>query len=137
MACCSIRVKHPEDAFKPEYIVPQLLLQWIRQSKYDGICYFSTRIDNITDENLELFRNYAFPVKDRLAQGICQRLANKFKIRTNAIPWQLFQLHKESSGILASEVRNHPLEIVKGVQPIPYSRTDFRLFEELLISSYA
>lgn len=42
---CTIRVKYPDDVFKPEYIIPQLLLQWTRQEKeIDGIRYWSTHV---------------------------------------------------------------------------------------------
>lgn len=45
IAACSIKVKHREDSFKPEYIVPQLLLQWIRNNQeIDGIRFSSTHI---------------------------------------------------------------------------------------------
>ncbi|MFW1494652.1 hypothetical protein ACEV9S_24505, partial [Vibrio parahaemolyticus] len=46
IAACSIRVKNPSDNFKPEYIIPQLLLQWARDYKsIDGIRYTSTHIE--------------------------------------------------------------------------------------------
>ncbi|PDZ86278.1 hypothetical protein COO00_19785 [Bacillus toyonensis] len=47
MAACSVRVKNTTDTFKPEYIIPQLLLQFIRYNGFfDGVSYFSTKVDN-------------------------------------------------------------------------------------------
>src|ERR1022692_486127 len=42
IAACSIKVKKEDGAFKPEYIFPQFLLQWVTHNKkFDGIKYFS------------------------------------------------------------------------------------------------
>ena len=44
IAACSIRVDSREGSFFPQFIVPQLLLQWVtKKRKVDGIRYFSTR----------------------------------------------------------------------------------------------
>ncbi|MFH4351795.1 hypothetical protein WAJ70_22165, partial [Acinetobacter baumannii] len=46
MAACSVRVKNTTNTFKPEYIIPQLLLQFIRYDEFfDGVSYFSTKVD--------------------------------------------------------------------------------------------
>ncbi|MDK7626036.1 hypothetical protein QP576_20245 [Bacillus licheniformis] len=64
LAACSIRVKNPNDVFKVEYIIPQLLLQWVRlSSNFDGICYFSTKFKEYNSKNADLYKNYVFPVK--------------------------------------------------------------------------
>lgn len=41
-AACSVIVEHPDGKFIEEYIIPQLLLQWVRNDKdFDGIRYES------------------------------------------------------------------------------------------------
>ncbi|XKK24375.1 hypothetical protein HFP65_23785 [Bacillus sp. CB62A.1] len=71
MAACSVRVKYIEDTFKPEYIIPQLLLQFIRQSNFiDGVSYFSTKIDYYSVETASLYRNFAFPVRVKNVRDI-------------------------------------------------------------------
>ena len=41
-AACSLVVKHPDGKFIEEYIIPQLLLQWvINDEDFDGIRYES------------------------------------------------------------------------------------------------
>jgi hypothetical protein len=133
IACCSIRVLNPGDSFKPEYIVPQLLLQWIQQSSvYDGICYFSTKIDNYNRNNFSLYKNFAFPVKMRKEKGHCEQLREKFIHITNAVPWQLFLLHKGSGETAISE-RYGVVEFTPGLETL-YKTTDFGRLETFLIN---
>ena len=42
---CSLKVKHPDHPFKPEYIIPQILFEMIRLHgrEFDGVCYTSTK----------------------------------------------------------------------------------------------
>ncbi|PEK86903.1 RES domain-containing protein [Bacillus mycoides] len=135
IATCSIRVKNANDQFKPEYIVPQLLLQWIRQSNYDGICYFSTKIKKYGLGNIPFYRNYAFPVQERKAEGHCQTLRSKFGIITDAVPWQMFQLYKGSPLATPNTERTHTeLEFVDGMS-LKYMNTDFSCLETFLVNT--
>src|SRR5260370_14148207 len=60
LAACSISVLHPMEPFISEYVLPQLLLQWVRQSsELHGIRYFSTRIAQYADDP-EATANYVF-----------------------------------------------------------------------------
>lgn len=44
IAACSVEVESREGSFFPQYIVPQILLQWVtKEQRVDGIRYFSTR----------------------------------------------------------------------------------------------
>ena len=89
--CCSVKVKDTTDPFKPEYIIPQLLLQWIRNNdRLDGIQYKSTHITSeIFNENTELI-NIVLPVKSSLNNGVCAKLADYFEA-TDVISWNLYQ----------------------------------------------
>ena len=84
----SIRVKHPEDTFKPEYIVPQLMLQWVREmSSIDGIAYETTKIDANKAQFRGEFLNLVIPVKTSRNRGICQRLSRMFRMtQATSIP---------------------------------------------------
>ncbi|WP_379134426.1 hypothetical protein [Paenibacillus sp. sgz500958] len=134
MACCSIRVMNPDDTFKPEYIVPQLLLQWIQHSgEYDGVSYFSTKIDDYTRKNYRAFQNFAFPVKERKLNGHCDQLREKFSHLTNAVPWQVFQMHKSTSlGNTGPCERNFELSLIPNM-PFLYATSDFGRLETYLI----
>lgn len=93
---CSIKVEgENDDAFRYQYIVPQLVLQWLRHSKrFDGITYFSMN----TEENIlphAMTQNYAFPVKTVNNDGFCPTLTSKFKM-TQPISWQILSSSKLS-----------------------------------------
>ena len=91
IAACSICVKHPLDNFKPEYIIPQLLLQWVRDSReIDGIRYMSTHINNRIINNKDKIFNMVFPVKTNQLNGLCPNLASQFEI-TDPVSWQILQ----------------------------------------------
>lgn len=66
ISCCSFVRKKKADTFSPEYIIPQLLLQWVRTSSRSkarwekgliGIRYFSCS----SEEASKLGYNYVFP----------------------------------------------------------------------------
>ena len=47
-AACSVGVEHPNGKFKEEYIVPQLLLQWVvNDTDFDGISYESCKDSDV------------------------------------------------------------------------------------------
>lgn len=76
---CTIRGSDENDSFKPEYIIPQFLLQWIRENEIvDGIGYLSAEADSTKIDPLWCI-NYVFPVKD-YDNDICSILASQFKI---------------------------------------------------------
>ncbi|MGN4457450.1 hypothetical protein [Bacillus cereus group sp. MYBK57-1] len=137
IAACSIRVINPSASFKPEYIIPQLLLQWTRQSDFDGICYFSTKLSNYSMYTAPFYKNFAFPVQDENKEGHCAKLREKFTI-TNAVPWQMFQLYKESYLTTPSIKRKKleaEIEFVDGMKLL-YSATDFYKLETFLENKY-
>lgn len=91
---CSIPVNNPSAPFKPEYIIPQMLLQSLvkynienENNRIEGIKYTSTHVN---DDNLwitfptnrinkNLFNNYVFPAFDRNEKGISCRLDGLFQ----------------------------------------------------------
>lgn len=92
---CSLPVVFPEDPFKPEYIIPQMLLQSIVrynrscsiEDKIEGIKYSSAHIKDSklwikfpeNRKNILLFNNYVFPAIDRKETGISNDLNNLFQ----------------------------------------------------------
>ena len=80
IALCSVKVKNPEDNFKPEYIIPQILLQWIRNNKnFDGIAYDSTHVDKNNTPQKGYFQNFVLPVKENKVNGFCNFLSDIFE----------------------------------------------------------
>ena len=111
IAACSIRTLYPKAPFKPEYIMPQLLLQYVKedlQQGIDGIRYFSTHYDQL-DYSLTLGCNFVFPVKSFAPRGQCPHLINLFNM-TEVLPWQIAN-HISMPSIGAPSV---PIELVRG-----------------------
>ena len=84
---CSVKVKKDSDKFKPEYIMPQLLLSTICNTndvanpQYDGIIYTSSRVDlNFGFGDRHLYDNVVIPVKESKESGMCDWLCDKFSI---------------------------------------------------------
>jgi hypothetical protein len=62
---CSIRVKQRTGSFKPEYIIPQMVMQWIAaRDEIDGVAYESTHINIKTPRSIPFLSNYAFPARE-------------------------------------------------------------------------
>ena len=82
---CHFKVKHVGDPFKPEYLLPQYLLQWIlAKEKYYGIRYFSTNV-NRKNTSKNIVSNFVFPARNINKSGY----SNDFTI-TKPISWLLF-----------------------------------------------
>lgn len=73
---CSIIVLETDRPFKPEYIIPQILLQWIKSeaSWFDGIKYASTKDLNTNGYNIVI------PIEKSKSNGYCDRLCRSFKL---------------------------------------------------------
>lgn len=138
VAACSVKVRNPTDTFKPEYIIPQLLLRWVNKTAIDGIMYSSTHIDLNTGKHQGEFQNFVLPVKtfDK-DSGYCTRLKNLFR-STQVLPMQLRQFVTpysrldEQASIMATVNGNiSSIELIKGnVQP--YHATSFGILEHSL-----
>jgi hypothetical protein len=91
IACCSIKVDDYDKSFKSEYIIPQLLLQWIRDhEQIDGIKFNSTHIDIQNSKSEGDFSNLVLPVKKNRETGFCPELKSMFEL-SNPISWQMYQ----------------------------------------------
>ena len=80
LAVCSIKVRHPAANFKPEYLVPQLVLQWLTtETDIDGVRFFTTKTSRYFDDPMTV-ANFAFPVRTTKPSGYCDLLAAKFEL---------------------------------------------------------
>lgn len=136
MAACSVRVKYTTNTFKPEYIIPQLLLQFIRYDEFfDGVSYFSTKVDNYSAATAVLYKNFAFPVQGGATKGLCSKLQSKFDV-SDAVPWNMFQLYKDSHHCLPNEGEKRvEHEFINGMSLL-YSSTDFSKLETFLQNKF-
>lgn len=132
---CSIKVNNNTDVFRPEYIVPQMFLQWITsKSRFQGICYTTSHID-FTNNNFEgNFRNYVIPSNDR-ENDYCSTIGRMFNM-TEVVSAELVSLN-QNTNILEMGSSNYTnvkvkyVEIIKG-QKSNYTHTKFATLEEAL-----
>jgi len=98
---CNYRKKHNE-SFNIEYIIPNLLMEWVSSSKaknLSGIAYRTTKFINGNNQNIGI--NLILPPKheeminDNLAY--CPTLSKSFKL-TNPISWQVFRTLNSNFG---------------------------------------
>ncbi|MFD5854255.1 hypothetical protein ACFWGC_29525 [Cytobacillus pseudoceanisediminis] len=129
MAACSIQVVFRDSPFKPEYIVPQLILQWVMNNpEYDGIRYFSVK-ESCQKNSFHLIENYVFPAKNHESKGHCKAL-KQILPNSEGLPWQLFKI----------QPRNYPpfnqgnmyMSLSNDVT-IQYEKTDFGELESFLV----
>jgi len=138
MFLCSIKVKNKNDIFKPEYIIPQLLLQWIRDNKdIDGVKYWSTHVDKDPTIFKGDFFNMILPVKKNMDSGLCESLTKKF-VSTEVISWQLLEfatgggeMWETSNECQKIDNKIEYLELIKGAR-YPYSYSAFGKMELFL-----
>ena len=93
IATSSMVVKNEDDSFKPEYIFPQFMLQYILENSDDdtliGIKYFSMKAGNISQSQYKnekrLYTNYVFPIRSNTPtpDGFCKFLDDEFTIVKN------------------------------------------------------
>ena len=88
---CSFKKKEENANFHMEYIIPNMLLQWISSEKthVDGIKYFSTKMKHDSYDSIGV--NIVFPPKenkDSIKEEFCPKLQKTFKF-TAPISWHM------------------------------------------------
>ncbi len=137
LLACSFQVSKPNEVFKPEYIIPQLLLQWIvGEQDLDGIKYRSNRIKR-SDNMAGTFANLAIPVKTMQDSGYCAELSGRISY-TEPVSWQIIDISNDRkklklsiNEIAQSTRRVRKIELIEG-QSVDYFLTKFGKFEEKL-----
>lgn len=130
---CTVRVLHPEGNFKPEYIIPQLLLQYVStHEKIDGIRFPSTRInyDKLTQVS---GYNYVFPVRSNHKSGFCDKLSDTFHL-TEPTSVELEEVIFNTPNAFVIGGDGHAgkyFELIEGVKS-PYGYSSFGKLETVL-----
>jgi len=120
----SIKVKHRTAPFKPEYIIPQMTLQWVTQNHgFDGLVYFSTHVRAICKARSLPACNIVVPAKKVTATGRCEYLCDTFKM-TDPINWQLLSSINIQTGTAGANVPTYDFEFLEGFEE-PYHQTAF------------
>ncbi len=143
-ALCSLKIKNPNSIFKPEYIFPQFLMQWIGEENIDMIEYMSTQVDYSkfnTENSFIQYKNIAIPAKKSKVNGICEILKSKIKV-TEPISWQNLMSTYPTLNIPKKENNHHhdiqnmlnsvlQIELIKG-KSIMYDDSIFGILENYL-----
>lgn len=131
LMACSYNRAFNGSSFNIEYIIPNLLLQWISKEKSNvsGISYFSTKTPQLRHSKIGI--NFVFPPERTSVKlnGICSKLRGYFHL-TKPISWQLINTidSTEKSDIESMECFNNVDEgFVKH-----YKMTKFYKVERLL-----
>ncbi len=150
MACCSVAVKNEDDPFKPEYIFPQFMLQYLLEEREDliGIKYISIKAGRISMKQYETdyrtYTNYVIPVRsaEPTEDGFCKLLKEQFYISKNIsgkeleIVSDMIRENGLSWGKIGEEVKKRPLDEAKiyGTNDTEYSyeKSIFRRIEHIL-----
>lgn len=143
-ASVSIKVKYPENPFKPEYIIPQLLLQWVVNSKdLDGIRFFSTKSSGTTPIlHLGNMSNLVIPIKKSNSKGLCEILKKKIRL-TNPLSYEyaslmIPQFTSEKFDKKEIELSMKPFTLkLHEDHTVLYSNTKFGQIERILNQSEA
>ncbi|MGH8012447.1 MAG: hypothetical protein ACREQ4_08110 [Candidatus Binataceae bacterium] len=125
-AACSIRREQRVGPFVPEFIVPQLLLQWAAQEgQFDGVRYFSVRTPT-EGAHLLAHSNCVFPVKTISIRGHCTELKQTFAL-TEPISWEaLTAVNFGDRQVITNRDSNAfaPIKLNEDIE-LRYSQTDF------------
>lgn len=132
---CTIKVRLKDAAFKPEYIIPQLLLQYVEDHKIDGIKYPSTKADYKRLSHVSAY-NYVFPVKTIKKKGYCDKLLGAFKSTApTSLEWEALKYNASNlRPITPNGNSNEKIEFIDGEQS-PYYSTAFGRLEAYLQSA--
>ncbi len=82
---CMVKVAKPKDPFKPEYIIPQLLMEWVIEQRDDnqnlmGIAYHSVHKSNDFNFSLAKSVNLAIPAFLPAKGDYSMRLCEMFQV---------------------------------------------------------
>lgn len=129
MIACSLQVREQNEPFKQEYIVPQLLLQWVmRQRDISGIRYFSNKTAVFPTMLFTKYSNYVFPPKNMRGE-YCSDLRKWFKLTDPVIPTSLNfenQIDNYESG--NTRLDNYMIDSDNNIG-VEYRQTDFGKME--------
>jgi hypothetical protein len=130
-AACSVRRLRTDAPFIAEYVVPQLLLEWVITggggTKWDGLMYSSVRCEPYLDHSYG-FLNFVFPAQQPQSSGHSPILKEKFEL-TMPEAWQL--LETAPFGDSRSGV-NDPIGVPIGEKTAQYFYTPFGAVERAL-----
>jgi len=133
LLACSFSKQAENSRFNVEYVIPNLILQWIGKEKrpVSGIRYFSTKTAHLRNSDVGI--NYVFPPSslELKKKGFCQSLSRSF-VFSRPVSWQMLEAIDIQSKITNYErfdrTDNLEEQLVK-----KYKSTQFYAMERKLI----
>lgn len=134
---CSIKVLNPDDNFKPEYIIPQMVMLVLVENQYTvegekviGCIYTSTQRNDFFEwKDISKLDNMALPVRNATNKsGLCPELSSIFKV-SDSTNYD-YEILKEPFTTSFMKVRKETLNINKAES---YDDSIFGQLEERLI----
>ncbi len=100
----TIPVLNSDDVFKPEYLLPQMILEWVIEKRREinaiGVYYTSAFKDNEFYELDHEWDNVVLPVQKTSDKGICQELASLFTMtKPTCYEYEFLQGNINTTGV--------------------------------------
>ena len=134
IATCYV-IKEENRSFKSEYIISQSLMMACKKMKYDGIAYYSRRVDNeifaLCAINLALFVDYVGEYSEMIKHMKIDDAFNFFLYK------QLNTSLKHKNYELRSTYNEYITNIGSFDRQYPYNETDFYKFDEFLFTTWS
>ncbi len=131
LIACSYNRAFEKANFHAEYIIPNLLLQWISKEKSNvcGISYYSTKTKQLRHSKIGV--NFVFPPDTNSVhnEGFCKQLSSQFYL-TKPVSWQVLDTINEAPNII-NETFSFSDDIEEGFVE-NYSATKFHKVEKFL-----
>lgn len=131
----SYRIREAERVFKSEYIVSQAIMMACRKMGYDGIAYYSKRVDDVAFAfcaiNLALFVDYAHKKTSILHHIKMDDSFNfaVFKHLDSSLKYKDYELRSVNTGLITN--------IGSFARQYPYKETDFYEFDKFLFVTWS
>lgn len=137
IVACTVKVNDPKSNFTPQYVVPQLLLQYIANfndagERIDGIMYLSSQVDYDKIDGVKSY-NYVFPVKTSLKMGFCRQLSRLFYISepTSLEIEEIIHNPKYPAAYVPDDESSESIELSNGIKSL-YCNMSFGRLEQSL-----
>ena len=133
LAATTLRKRTPASERPPEYVIPQLVMRWVRESdSYIGIRYFTSKSDRSTNSN-DWPIDLALPARERNESGYCDFLTARARWTEPQPLAKMRQLHASDLATPAAaelrEQRSGKVMLRRGRSLQPYVETAFGKME--------
>lgn len=129
LAACNIFVHDYDHKFRCEYLIPQMILNWVMHGRQRilGVKYNSTKISpNFKD--IGVFYNYAFPAKSNLGLEYGVELTEYFHLTK---PIHMTESFQSDSRIFKLQHQVEQVDLLDSV--VKYEKTHFAAVENYLL----